>query len=1663
MKRYIIVLTLFFINWTFPLCQEVIYYLNENFEEPSTLTEWISTPVDENIKWVYQTGGDEGYPLYAFEGDSNAIFHRADFVAVDRILESPPMDLSTASKPQLVFAHAQAKSFFGQDELRVLFKAGAEADWDTINPFYDSDYPFWEIRSYNIHEFGTKYLCEDFQVGFLATAKGGHGVCIDSVVIEEKDLINKFIKNSEVFHISHTIVPSGINEVPVICVYTEVFGNMDYMLLNEINFMSSGTDDNDFKTNGFKIYRTQTNVFKKETDGVSNQLGTAVSVSGGQISFSGLTDTLYTGDNYIWLTANISSNAGHNNIMDFSLAADGIILSDTTFPASQINPPGNFTIKESVLFDDFETSSGWDLRHDFEIAEPQGYNISSIAQDPNYAPSGNNVLGTDLTVDGAYKKGMTIDSAYYAISPLINLKYYKDIQLYANKWLSFNPNDEVTIDVSTNGGTSWTTIWDRKKDLLSYIESDWSEFHLMSQINDLTQIQENVKIRFTINESNPLVVYGGWNIDNFAIVGNHLETDVGITELHSPFDGCLNTDNDTIKVSIRNYAEGPSPTNIPIYYTLNGPDGQRYYDTIPGPIAQDDSIIFAFSSPVSFPGPGNYNFFISLDLAGDEDALNDTINHNLFIQNNLSLPIVENFETESGYWLPSSGSVWSCFEPTGGIPVLPESPNSWFVAPTGVYLNSDTTYIISNCYDLSSTEIQVIELKYWNESQEDYDGASIQYSIDDGENWILIDSTAFGEYSGWYTDSVAALGTIGWSGDSDGWQTVREYLPASLLSEPNVRFRVLWSTDETTSFGRGLIFDDFGIYTAPEDIGVSNILTPIDTCQFINTGSVSLEVFNYGVNKLNTSDTVIIGVDLDAVNVHVDTIILESDLLPQESIQVELEANLDLTTPKTYSLAAYTLNENDSYYYSATSNDTATLNFEVWAVPGIILPDTIGSRQPDTVDIKPIYPDWIPGYTYLWTPGNITDSIYDVSLNGYGDTLYKVTVKEPIHNCSSTDSVNVLLLYSDIGVDSILSPTSACELTDSEIIEVRIKNFGTDSVFSIAGDTARLVVAFQVEGDININRDTITVINPIRSGHTIQHSFSEYPYDFSSTGAYDIRAWAYFLGGDVNPDNDTTEQRLDAFGYSPIDIGADTVVPSLGITLDAGSVFTSYSWSTGDTTQTTFIDASSGNPSGNYFVDVVDINGCAGSDTINIWFKIRDVELYDIYSPAQTLCEPMDNLPLTVRIYNVGTDTIFTTDSINYSFRIDGGTTNMLRAAPDNDLVPGEQYTITLDNDINFSAIKDYIIEVTASAVGDLKTYNDSLADTTTTYPRPVVDLGDYPNPISGFEYLLDAGAGDYTYLWQDGITTSQTFLANSSREQYWVTVTDNITGCQGTDTTTILFDFLDFKIESIDGVGSQECRGEEKIITAYVANLGTQPRTDMSLTIGFFTNGGTPVYENHTFPGIFEPGTENSRSVELNNKASFDITGPGFIKVFVDHDDDIRNDDTLHQAVTVDASPIVDFGGDTLNVSVPYTLDAGDHRTYEWQDGFDGRYYTVSSTIPQLYTVIVTDEGVTCVTQESVYIEPSTGLEEFILEDFTLNVYPNPADEFINIEVINSSGDEILLELISITNQVIWDDMHNSYSRYTNKLDVSNLDKGVYFLTVRNKKYISTRKIIVN
>jgi hypothetical protein len=1620
---------------------EPLYYLDESFENPQTRAQWISFPADPQIKWSYMKGGYNSTPVMAFDGDTNAILQRNDFESFTRILISPPINLENSVKPLLSFAHAQYPFFFGQDELRLLFRVGTEGSWDTIL-VRTEPVEMWDELFFNIDEYGTKYLAENFYLGFSGTTNSGNGVCIDKVVIEEKGLIPKFIRNFSVENLQHGIIPSGITDIPLVKVYLEVFGNIDSLKLNSITFSSTGSDDNVFESDGFELFATTSNEFRNIENSQSTKIGPTVSIASGNVTFTNINYWLKTGRNYVWLTADIKPDRfTHGHTIDFKLMQNSISISDTLLPISEVNPTGDYRIEESVFIDNFETIKGWDLDYDFEIGTPQGF-IIGYTRDPGYSYSGQKVIGTDLSENGAYLMNIDSANAYFATTPLINLKYFIDTKLHMKTWNGFDALDNATIDVSVDNGATWNSIWVNDIDGLQ-AESRWNDLLFTDKFDTLVRKNDSVLVRFSINYSDNQFALSGWNIDNFAITGNHLDTDIDLTRIISPYDDCFGSNNDTVKIVVRNNAEGPSPATIPVYFALYGESGARVYDTIPGPLASNDSIVFVFTQTANFPGAGDYNqFIVSIDLPGDEDTTNNSLSKPIYIQRTIIPPFTEDFEENGGFWRATENSSWECMQPDGSIPVIPESPTSWIESPYGGYSNDDISIVVSSCYDLTHDPDLIIELKYWLESDQGNDGMNIQYTSDNGNTWnVLNTKTPYGTSWGWFTESVAALGDDGWTGNTVGWKVAKEFLPVSLLTKEKVQFRAYWASDDAIN-GRGAALDDFKIYPAPPDVGVSSIELPVNECLNQTGDQVSVYVENYGLNKISAGDTLLMGYKLESQPSVYDTLFLSSDLNPGESVQFTFNEQIEFLSAGSYQLYAFTLFEADPWFYNA-NNDTSVKTIEVYPLPYTGLPDTIQSREPDTVVLR-AYKN--PDYSYLWEGGMSTADTLKVP----GDGVFHLLVTDVGGNgCTAFDSVYVELLYSDIGIDTIVSPVSSCELSESEQIVIRIKNFGNDSIIA----NSKIALSYILDGGSLVS-DTLLLSGAFYSDETIIFPFTDKYEDFSSEGIHNLRLFSYY-GGDTVRYNDTLNLNIEVFGYPVVDIGGDKVVEALTYPLDAGPGFNSYLWEDGDTLQIHIADET-----GLYYVRAIDTHGCPGYDTAFIRLKIRDVSPSMLVYPASA-CNIPGNVNVQIQAINAGNDTIPQNSNIYFKYRMGSQPIISESLSLSSPLYPHGTINHTFTNTENLNTYGDYNFMLFANTGNDLNPANDTLYDTIQVYPAPDVDFGlEDPCDTVAKELILDAGYGAYyEYQWQDG-HDEQTYTVTTSGI-YRVTVTDTRTGCYGNDNITIYLITPDISIANID-LTEDICSGIYNNVEIKISNPGNQAiGIDDDIYVRYYLDEDQIGYELIPRDEPFDD--KDTLNYQLNSAIDLSETGNKVFMIYSILDQDlIPENDTLTLNLSIIQSPVVDFGDDNgyLQATLPHDLNAGaGHKSYLWQDSSTDPVYTVTN--PGIYSVTVTGNN-DCQTIKTVRVNIGTYIHNYTGKNIQVDIYPNPANDIINLELDMDGLDDLKLEIINAKGQIIYNSKLYSDRYYRGIINISDYSKGIYYIKISNSEIIHISKVII-
>ncbi|HYO75439.1 MAG TPA: hypothetical protein VE010_03165, partial [Thermoanaerobaculia bacterium] len=229
---------------------------------------------------------------------------------------------------------------------------------------------------------------------------------------------------------------------------------------------------------------------------------------------------------------------------------------------------------------------------------------------------------------------------------------------------------------------------------------------------------------------------------------------------------------------------------------------------------------------------------------------------------------------------------------------------------------------------------------------------------------------------------------------------------------------------------------------------------------------------------------------------------------------------------------------------------------------------------------------------------------------------------------------------------------------------------------------------------------------------------------------------------------------------------------------DAGPGFSSYLWSTGETTQTISVNAT-----GTYNVTVTTAGGCSGSDSHNVTIH-----------PAATANISADG-PTT---FCSGEDVVLTASAGSSWLWSNGATTQSITVTTNG------SYSVTVTDGNACSAT--------------------SAPTTGTGNTPPAVSIGGPTSTCEGSQVVLDAGPGFSSYLWSTGETTQTITLTPAGTASYTVTVT-NAAGCSATDSHTV----------TVSATPIATIAAPQTVCSAtggHTASVGVQPGASYSWTI---------------------------------------------------------------------------------------------------------------------------------------------------------------------------------------------------------------------------------------
>jgi gliding motility-associated-like protein len=206
-----------------------------------------------------------------------------------------------------------------------------------------------------------------------------------------------------------------------------------------------------------------------------------------------------------------------------------------------------------------------------------------------------------------------------------------------------------------------------------------------------------------------------------------------------------------------------------------------------------------------------------------------------------TFPYNEDFETGNGNWVVGGlNADWTWGNPTKSVISQAASGNNcWIVGglTNSTYGASQRSFVESPCFDFSNVQNPFISFKIVWDTERNFDGGNLQYTINNGVSWINVGSyfdPVDCRNNGWYNNNSSssflsglANPAQGWSGNTQntsgsclGGGGTGQWLDAShcmaqLYGQPNVKFRFTFCSGASCNDFDGIAFDKIYIGEAP--------------------------------------------------------------------------------------------------------------------------------------------------------------------------------------------------------------------------------------------------------------------------------------------------------------------------------------------------------------------------------------------------------------------------------------------------------------------------------------------------------------------------------------------------------------------------------------------------------------------------------------------------------------------------------------------------------------------------------------------------------------------------------------------------------------------------------------------------------------------------------
>ncbi len=490
-------------------------------------------------------------------------------------------------------------------------------------------------------------------------------------------------------------------------------------------------------------------------------------------------------------------------------------------------------------------------------------------------------------------------------------------------------HDCVFLETSINGGASWTKVLYSAIVVNPY--NSISNFGIFTPpvwcgdnetwkryVVSLPSLSGIGTAKFRVHfQSDSLFNDEGVAFDSVSITNSFF--DVNLASLVSPSNMCYGVASAPVKINITNLGlKLVAGSKIIASYQIN--NNAIVTDTIR--LNTDklirDTIAYTFLTNASLLNAGTYILKTWATIANDSDRSNDTLQKVISIRNINAIPYWENFESNDGAWTPkiikgtSNDFIWGTPTKTY-ISKANSGKQCWVTKYNSEYEPNADFALESPCINIANGVAPVLHFALNYKTEKNYDGCILESSVNGGSLWTKVTNIAYGIYNNSTTTGV--FSPPFWSGNSNGWQHVKVPL-ISYLGQPNVKFRLHFSSDAYIN-DEGVAIDSILIIDVlNKDVGIAGIISPKGGCGMTSSTSLAVKIKNYGkalgigtkiplTFKLYNDSNILISTGSDTLNI-------SSNFNYKDSLDFIFNPTLNLAKAGIYTLRCSTNLAQDS-------------------------------------------------------------------------------------------------------------------------------------------------------------------------------------------------------------------------------------------------------------------------------------------------------------------------------------------------------------------------------------------------------------------------------------------------------------------------------------------------------------------------------------------------------------------------------------------------------------------------------------------------------------------------------------------------------------------------------------------------------------------------------